>query len=443
MKLLLQLFKKFGLLFIVTTTTFCAYSQPNFTIFAGNDLSRPGYRDGKGTDAMFNQPNDVAIDKDDNLYVADYENHVIRKITPDGNVTTLAGTPRFGGFKDDKGTSALFYHPISLVTDTDGNVFVVDENYGLIRKILPDGTVSTFAGGASGNDIVDGQGTKAGFRGPNGIAIDANNNLYVTERFNAAVRKITSTGLVSTLGGNGYSVLKDGPFGVAQFEFPNGITIDSAGNLLVAEYNEHKIRSISPDGTVSTIAGNGNSGNVDSTYLKSSFRCPSDLFTGNDGNIYVIDRCNGNVRILNKKSRVRTIIVNDNFDNVIRSQYASPTGGAMDKAGNIYLADPSNNRIFKISTGITAIEENQKENLKFSIFPNPTSSILHIQTGSQSFTNTSCSIYTLQGTLVETKEVNFQNSTSEINVAHLDAGTYIVELSSNSNIQKNLFIKTK
>ena len=437
----LRSFPKFIICFSITTTSFCAYSQPNYTIFAGNVQTNSGYKDDKGTVAMFNKPYDVAVDKDDNVYVADYENHVIRKITPDGTVSTLAGTPRSQGSENGKGSLASFYHPSSLVVDANGNVFVVDQGNDLIRKITPDGNVSTFAGGTYGSSIVNGQGTKAGFSGPNGIAIDANNNLYVTERFNAAVRKISSTGLVSTLGGNGYSVSKDGPFGVAQFDFPIGVAIDTLGNVIVSEYDSKKIRRITPDGTVTSFAGTGVSGKVDSTYLFSSFNCPADLFTGNDGNIYVVDICNGNIRILNRRLRVRTILVKNWFDNKIISQYGLPQGAAMDKSGNIYIADSGNNRIMKISTNATGIEEDNSENFRFSIFPNPANSVLSIQLGSQSLSNISCNIYTIQGTLVSTNQMSIQDLNLDLNIANLDAGTYIIELSNNSTTRKSLFVK--
>ncbi len=146
-----------------------------------------GYADGKGKSALFNSPTKLAIDKNDNIYVADSENHRIRKITPDGTVTTVAGIARFGN-ADGKTSEAQFHSPQGVAVDNKGNIFVADTGNNTIRQISQDGSVTTVAGGALG--FADGTGTGAQFYSPNSIIFDGNSTLYVTDSQNNRIRKI-------------------------------------------------------------------------------------------------------------------------------------------------------------------------------------------------------------------------------------------------------------
>ena len=213
-----------------------------------------GSVDGTGTAASFNSPYGVAVDSSGNVYVADSGNHKIRKITSAGVVTTLAGTGERGSV-DGTGTAASFDLPWGVAVDSSGNVYVADVRNHKIRKITPTGVVTTFAGtGELGS--VDGMGTAANFNYPRGVAVDSSGNVYVADTYNYNIRKISSSGVVSTLaGGRGYndnSLLQqtgiygalDGKGVLASFGIPFGVAVDTSSNVYVADYGNQKIRKI-------------------------------------------------------------------------------------------------------------------------------------------------------------------------------------------------------
>jgi sugar lactone lactonase YvrE len=214
------------------------------TTLAGS--SRYGYKDGFGLDAQFQGRAGLAVDRAGNVYVADTINHRIRRISPEGEVTTLAGRPEAGyaaGYADGPAAEAKFQDPRSVAVDEAGNVYVTDAGNHCIRVIAPDGQVTTLAG-AKEPGYVDGQGSEARFNFPRGIAMDAEGNLYVADMANHCIRKITPDGTVTTLAGSGEPGNADGPAGEAQFRVPEGITVDADGNLIVADTGNHRIRKV-------------------------------------------------------------------------------------------------------------------------------------------------------------------------------------------------------
>ena len=176
------------------------YEPYSFTTFAGK-AGVSGSADGTGSAARFSSPSQIAIDKDDNLFLADTANHTIRKITPAGVVTTVAGLAGSSGSADGTGSNARFNSPIGVAVDAAGNLFIGDSDNSTIRKITPGGVVTTFAGMAGMTGSTDGVGAAARFNGPRGLAIDANGNIYVCDTFNNTIRKITPSATVTTLAG--------------------------------------------------------------------------------------------------------------------------------------------------------------------------------------------------------------------------------------------------
>jgi sugar lactone lactonase YvrE len=215
-------------------------ASPAVTTVAGN--GQRGYVDGPVAAAEFNFPNDLTVDPAGNLYVSEFNNHTIRKITPNGTVSTLAGngTP---GYNDGTGTAAGLNQPAGVAIDKDGNLFVTEWGSHRIRKITPAGAVSEFAGTVFPG-LLDGQGLNARFFRPDGIVVDAFGSIYVTENGNHAVRQIRPDATVTTVAGTGHAGYLDGPATTAQFNAPGGIGIDTTGTWVIADTGNHRIRTI-------------------------------------------------------------------------------------------------------------------------------------------------------------------------------------------------------
>ncbi len=223
------------------------------TTFAGSGVA--GYKDGPGSQAQFQEPAGIAVDHSGNVYLADRGNNRIRKILPDGTVSTLAGSG-VKGWADGSGTSARFNGPAGVATDAAGDVYVADMGNHRIRKITRDGKVSTLAGtGKAG--FIDAAAAEARFDFPAGVALDAAGNVYVADSYNQRIRKITSDGRVVTLAGSGTAGFIEGSGAVAEFNLPLGVAVDANGLVYVADFTNRRIRLITPDGNVSTLAGAG------------------------------------------------------------------------------------------------------------------------------------------------------------------------------------------
>ncbi|WP_377154818.1 NHL repeat-containing protein [Roseateles sp. UC29_93] len=269
------------------------------TTLAGSATS--GSANGNGVNATFTNPAGVAVDGNGNVYVADSNNNLIRKITPAGDVTTLAGSLASGA-TDGNGAAARFSAPFGVGVDGSGNVYVADTSNNLIRKITPAGDVTTLAGsGAQGAD--NGFGVLAKFTLPVGVGVDSVGNVYVADTTNHLIRKITPAGDVTTLAGSGQAGAANGNGLSAAFNYPAGVAVDRGGNVYVADSGNNLIRRITPAGDVTTLAGSGASGSVNGIGANSSFRQPEGVAVDSDGNVYVADQNNNLIR---KISPVRT-----------------------------------------------------------------------------------------------------------------------------------------
>jgi len=219
------------------------------TTFAGSQAgSGYGYADGTGTDATFFNPSGLAIDASGNIYVADEGNSRIRKITAAGVVTTLAGSGA-QRYADGIGTAASFNSPTGVAVDVLGNVYVADAGNNRIRKITPAGVVTTVAGSGT-RDFADGTGTTASFNNPSGVAIDASGNIFVSDSYNTRIRKITAAGVVTTIAGSATYGYADGIGANAMLGGFSSITLGTSGNLYVAEYGSQRIRKLTPSCTI-------------------------------------------------------------------------------------------------------------------------------------------------------------------------------------------------
>lgn len=264
-------------------------SQGVATLLGG---SSAGLVNGPINFSSFNQPQGLAFNGSGQLFIADTLNHVIRRLA--SNVTTShSGTT--SGFANGNSSQTQFNRPADIAIDSSGNLFIVDSVNNRIRKVDTSGNSTTLAGSTQG--YKDGTGTAAQFNNPQGIAIDSSGNLYVADSANHRIRKITSAGVVTTIAGSGVAGFKNGDGTGAQFDTPLGITVDSIGNLFVSDNKNHAIRKIDPQGKVTTLAGAGSAGSKDGGGTNSTFNEPAGVAVLSD-KVFVADRANNSIRVL-------------------------------------------------------------------------------------------------------------------------------------------------
>jgi hypothetical protein len=321
-----------------------------------------GTNDGTGSAARFYLPNGVAVDGAGNLYVADTGNHTIREVTPVGTnwaVTTLAGLPGSAGTNDGTGNGAQFNEPAALAVDSAGNLYVADTANNTIRKVTPTGTnwlVTTLAGLAGSPGSVNGTGNAARFYFPFGLTVDTNGNVYVADSANDTIRKVTSAGVVTTLAGlAGNMGSANGTGGGARFYYPYGVSADTNGNIYVADSGNNNIRKVTSTGVVTTLAGlAGSSGTNNGTGSAARFYFPCGVAVDTAGNVYVADTGNNTIRKVTPAEVVTTLAglagnsagSTDGTGSAARFYSA---GVAVDTDGNVYVADSANNTIRKVT----------------------------------------------------------------------------------------------
>jgi hypothetical protein len=284
--------------------------------------------------------------------VADYSNHTIRKVTSAGVVTTLAGAAEYTGSTDATGSAARFYRPSSVSVDTAGNVFVADYNNHTIRKVTSAGVVTTLAGAAGSSGNTNATGSAARFNFPYGVSVDTAGNVYVGDYGNHTIRKVTSSGVVTTLAGTAGSFgSTDATGSAARFRNPAGVSVDSAGNVFVADTYNHTIRKVTSAGVVTTLAGTaGSEGGTDATGSAARFRYPRGVSADTAGNVFVADTVNYTIRKVTSAGVVTTeagYVGNTGSNNGLGSaaRFNGPFGVSVDTAGNVFVADTQNHTI--------------------------------------------------------------------------------------------------
>jgi len=331
-------------------------SSGGATTLAGS--GQAGSTDGSGTSAQFFHPSGVAVDSSGNVFVADTFNHTIRKISPLGTVTTFAGTAGIPGSIDGTGTGARFSFPTGIAISTNNVLFVTDSQNGTIRTITPAGVVTTLAGTAGQTGTADGVGPAARFTYPTGIGWNTDGSLYVTDGA-STIRKISSNGGVTTLAGSaGTTGTTDGSNSIARFSAPLGLSLDSGGNIYIADTNNDTIRLISNSGVVTTLAGSPPAASVDATGSSARFNLPNAVAVDTAGNVYIADSSNQTIRKITPTGVVTTLAgtagLGGSADGTgSNARFSSPSAIAIDSNGVLYIADSGNNTIRKISTAGT------------------------------------------------------------------------------------------
>jgi trimeric autotransporter adhesin len=329
-------------------------------LIAGNGVM--GYSgDGRAaTSAQLNTPWGIAVDGAGSLYIADTKNNRIRKVMA-GIISTVAGNGT-AAYLGDGGpaTAASLYNPTGVAVDPAGNLYIVDRNNNRVRKITSDGVINTVAGSASyGSSGDGGSATAAALYDPRGIAVDSAGNFYIADCYNSRIRKVTATGVISTIAGNGSSGYAGdgGQATLAQIGYPVSVAVDSAGNLYLADFKNSQVRKVTSDGVITAVAGTGtagfNSDNQPATIAQ--INKPMGVTVDSSGSLYFADTNNNRVRKVALDGLINTVAGNGTQgfggDNSLATaaRIGYPHGITVDSSGNLYIADQTNHRIRKVT----------------------------------------------------------------------------------------------
>ncbi|MER7112661.1 NHL domain-containing protein [Streptomyces sp. NPDC000229] len=316
--------------------------------------------------AQLNAPYGVAVDSAGALYISDYSNHRIRKVTTDGKISTFAGNGSAGSQGDNgPAVSAQLNCPRQIAVDSAGTLYVVDTGNHRVRKITADGTISAVAGtGSPGFSGDGGLATAAKLNTPLGVAVDGTGVLYVTDYGNCRVRKVAADGTISTVAGNGSAGPggDGGPAVSAQLNNPHGVAVDGADVLYIADADNHRVRKVAADGTISTVAGTGSAGfgGDDGPATSAQLNLPLAVVVDSAGNLYVSEYHNHRVRKITPDGTISTVAGTGTKGSAgdggpaDSAQLQHPRGLAVDCVDTLYIADRSNHRIRKVASKLMA-----------------------------------------------------------------------------------------
>ena len=333
----------------------------NIATVAGNGA--PGFSGdgGPATSAIINSPSGVAVDGAGNLYIDDAGNYRIRRVTLDGNVATVAGNGTQGSSGDGgPATSARLGYSDGVAVDGVGNIYIADSTNYRVRRVTPDGNIATVAGNGIADFTGDGgPATSASLDFSAGVAVDGAGNLYIADQGNNRIRVVTPAGTISTVAGNGtFRFSGDGgPATTGSLALAYGVAMDGAGNLYIADTTNFRIRRVSPDGTISTVAGDGANGfsGDGGPATSASLESPYTVAVDGAGNLYIAEPDDCRIRKVDSSGVITTVAGNGAFGfsgdggPATSASLASPYGVAVDGAGKLYIADRINNRIRQVT----------------------------------------------------------------------------------------------
>jgi len=349
---------------IVLSQTLAAgiFANPNFSILtvAGSGATGNSGDQGKAVQAQLQNPSAVAIDSHHNLYIADEASHVVRRVSPEGVITTFAGTGAAGSNGDNGlANEAQLRRPVALALDAAGNLYIADADDHKIRKVSTNGTISTFAGnGAAEFSGDNGPATAAQLSSPSGVAVNAYGTVYIADTGNNRVRKVTGDGLISTFAGTGVAgSAGDGNAAYfAQLNGPDSLAVGVDGTVYVADEGNLRVRRIAPDGTIRTVAGGGNldlgaaSSTQDPASTSVLLQSPIRLSIDNDQRMFISDTQNSRIRVMDAQcglglaAGTGTAGFSGDGGPALSAQLNRPMGLAPDETGDVYFADANNHR---------------------------------------------------------------------------------------------------
>ncbi len=444
--------KNFCLLVIWVLVAAGNASAQNIITIAGNGTPAYTGDGGQATAAELNAPIGIAFDKTGNMYFADATNSVVRKINLAGVITTVAGNNTFG-YSGDGGdaTNAQLNTPTGVFVDTGGNLFIADYANQYIRKVNPSGIISTIAGIGTPGYTSDGvPATTAALNYPVAVTVDLPGNVYISDLFNHRVRKINTAGIISTFAGNGVGTYSGDAAAAtaAGIPYPEGIVIDAVGTVFIAEKGDGRIRKVPTSGIIYTHAGigvNGYSGDgVAAT--NAQLNQPYGLALDRTGNMYVADESNNRIRKIDLTGVISTVAgagtagyTGDGGPATV-AELNRPCGVGVDSSGKVYIGDTWNNVIRKIVPNIALGNGNfSPGNHSVNIYPNPANSAFTIDI--ESVANTTEIIITdMAGRVMETRSIKNISVKEHFDAANYPNGTYIIKVVTGGNTYRERLI---
>ena len=313
-----------------------------------------------GTSFSIPLSNGIAVDSAGNVYFSSPTLNAVLKMDPTGMVTRVAGTGVSGQAGDSgPALSAQLYNPSGVAVDSAGNLYIADTGNGRIRKVDNLGTITTVAGNGCCYGGDGGPAAAAQLDGPYGVAVDSSGNLYIADTYNSRIRKVTTTGTITTVAGNGTSGYSGdgGPAAAAELRYPFAVIVDGSGDLLIADTDNYRVRKVDTSGNITTVAGNGTccySGDGGQA-INARLSLPYGLALDASGNLYIADASNSRVRKVSASGAINTVAGNGvsgfygDGGPAIAAQFRNPEGVAVDGSGNLYIADTGNMRIRGVS----------------------------------------------------------------------------------------------
>lgn len=429
--------------------TLTGSAQTIFT-FAGSSSTGYSGDGGPASNARLGLPTGVTMDGNGNLYIADQNEQRIRKVDAFGIITTVAGNGGTGGYSGDgmAATASMLNWPEGVAADKAGNIYIADQYNQRVRKVDVAGIITTIAGaGSIGYSGDGGPATDASLYNPADVGVDTSGNVYFVEQDNHVIRRVSTSGIITTYAGNGtlgYSG-DGGPATAAQLNYPQGLAVDTEGNVYIADFYNKRIRKVNTAGIITTVAGNGLGGYTGDggPATAAGINNPSAVTIDKQGNIYMTDYYNYVVRKVSSAGTINTVAGNGTYGYsgdgglALAAEFGFTQGITTDTNGYVYVADYSNSRIraFKDTVLPTAIATDNKALPSFHIFPNPSGGQFILQSGTIPCAGTA-EVHNVTGALVFSAAI--QSLKTRIDLSGQPAGVYTLYVRSgeNSCIQK-------